>query len=258
MQQLAIITPYAEFQLKYECKFNEKRNFVVKYERRSNQMPPLAVQVQYHPSALNDLLLKQLIDASKHKKLGSFLIHELSNIKKPLAMRLVNELKAPFSYDMNIKSISVKQIHQMVCFFKKVDFKIPEGNFLSPAGEYNLRLGVMKEVDPTMIATHTEPVAIFEGHAFIVEAAVSIGGKNAKEGINIHRFANRIPLLFEAGGDVVTRTAMNSIKWSLYKIDHKRDKVGIFVSIVSTKIPFKGTGKEYIGDDIPVTLYFLH
>ena len=28
---------------------------------------------------------------------------------------------------------------------------------------------------------------------------------------------------------------------------HTQDKVGVFVSIVSTKIPFKGTGKEYIG-----------
>eukprot|EP00983_Pelagomonas_calceolata_P122433 1160909-Pelagomonas_calceolata.AAC.2 len=27
-------------------------------------------------------------------------------------------------------------------------------------------------------------------------------------------------------------------------------QVGVFVSIVSTKIPFKGAGKEYIGDDI--------
>ena len=49
---------------------------------------------------------------------------------------------------------------------------------------------------------------------------------------------------------MVTRTALKSIKWSNYKIDHKKDKVGVFVSIVSTKIPFKGTGKEYIGDDI--------
>ncbi len=30
----------------------------------------------------------------------------------------------------------------------------------------------------------------------------------------------------------------------------KVDKIGIFVSIVATKVPFKGTGKEYIGDDI--------
>ena len=30
-----------------------------------------------------------------------------------------------------------------------------------------------------------------------------------------------------------------------------QDKIGVFVSLVSTKVPFKGTGKEYIGDDIP-------
>lgn len=38
--------------------------------------------------------------------------------------------------------------------------------------------------------------------------------------------------------------------WSSYKISQWQDKIGVFVSIVSTKIPFKGTGKEYIGDDI--------
>lgn len=38
--------------------------------------------------------------------------------------------------------------------------------------------------------------------------------------------------------------------WSSYKINQTQDKIGVFVSIVSTKIPFKGTGKEYIGDDI--------
>ena len=38
--------------------------------------------------------------------------------------------------------------------------------------------------------------------------------------------------------------------WSSYKMNQIQDKIGVFVSIVSTKIPFKGTGKEYIGDDI--------
>ncbi|CAM9435248.1 unnamed protein product, partial [Scytosiphon promiscuus] len=70
-----------------------------------------------------------------------------------------------------------------------------------------------------------------------------------KEGVNVYRFANRIPLLFEAGSDVVTRVATKRINWSSYKVDHKRDKIGVFVSTVSTKIPFKGTSKEYIGDD---------
>lgn len=34
-----------------------------------------------------------------------------------------------------------------------------------------------------------------------------------KEGVNVYRFANRIPLLFEGGSDVVTRVAMKRIKW---------------------------------------------
>lgn len=60
----------------------------------------------------------------------------------------------------------------------------------------------------------------------------------AAQGINVFRFANRIPLLFEAGNDVATRQA-NKLKWDAYKIDPNRDRVGVFISIVSTKIPFK-------------------
>mmetsp|Transcript_87886 Transcript_87886/g.250541 ORF Transcript_87886/g.250541 Transcript_87886/m.250541 type:complete len:160 (-) Transcript_87886:1643-2122(-) len=89
-----------------------------------------------------------------------------------------------------------------------------------------------------------------EGHAFIVEAGVAIGGNIGKEGITVYRFANRIPMLFEGGSDVVTRVANKSIKWSSYKIDHKKQRVGVFVSTVSTRIPFKGTSKEYIGEDV--------
>ena len=37
------------------------------------------------------------------------------------------------------------------------------------------------------------------GHPFLVEAAVSVGGCQVREGINVYRFANRIPLLFETG-----------------------------------------------------------
>ena len=38
---------------------------------------------------------------------------------------------------------------------------------------------------------------VLEGHSFIVGAAVSLGGRDIKPGLNVYRFANRIPLLFE-------------------------------------------------------------
>lgn len=60
----------------------------------------------------------------------------------------------------------------------------PNGAPTAPtaAGEYNLRLGVMKELAPELIATHQGDARVFEGHAFIVEAAVSIGGRDIKPG----------------------------------------------------------------------------
>ena len=60
-----------------------------------------------------------------------------------------------------------------------------------------MRLGIMKEFAPELVATHQGQPRVHDGHAFLVEAGVSIGGRAIKPGINIHRFANRIPLLFE-------------------------------------------------------------
>jgi DNA topoisomerase VI subunit B len=102
-----------------------------------------------------------------------------------------------------------------------------------------------------MVSTWQEKVGVSDGHPFIIEAGVSLGGKDVnKPGVYVYRFANRIPLLFEKGSDVATVTATRRIKWSQYKISHTAHKIGVFISIVSTKVPYKGTSKEYIGDDV--------
>jgi DNA topoisomerase VI B subunit len=130
----------------------------------------------------------------------------------------------------------------------EASIKPPNAACLSPAGEYNMRLGVLKEMLPKLVATFTDKPGSHEGHPFIVEAAVSVGG--GKEGLTVHRFANRIPLLFETGADVVSQVASKKIAWQSYHIDIRKECVGVYVSIVSTKIPFKGTSKEYIGEDV--------
>lgn len=55
----------------------------------------------------------------------------------------------------------------------------------------------------------------------------------------------------QGGSDVITKTALKRINWGNYKIAQNTDKVGVFVSIVSTRIPYKGAGKEYIGEGLP-------
>ncbi|XLT01502.1 hypothetical protein HN51_050853 [Arachis hypogaea] len=249
MRQMAVITPYAQFLFKFVSDAPEK-NVTIRFSRRTDVMPPVPLETKHHPSSVDLLLIKRLIAETSKQNLLQFLQHEFVNISKSHAERLIGEMGPDFSPKMALKSLTPQQLVRIHQLFRQAKFDDPNGHCLSPAGEYNLRLGIIKELHPDMVATYSGSAQVFEGHPFIVEAGVSIGGKNVKQGLNIFRFANRIPLLFEQGADVVTRTALKRINWSSYKINQLQDKIGIFVSIVSTKIPFKGTGKEYIGDDI--------
>lgn len=249
MRQMAVITPYAQFLFKFVSDTPDK-NITIRFSRRTDVMPPVPQETKHHPSAVDLLLIKRLIAETAKQSLLQFLQHEFVNLGKSYAERLIGEMGPEFCPKMSVKSLTSQQIVRIHQLFRQAKFDDPSGDCLSPAGEYNLRLGIIKELHPDMVATYSGSAQVFEGHPFIVEAGVSIGGKDVKQGLNIFRFANRIPLLFEQGADVVTRTALKRINWSSYKINQTQDKIGVFVSIVSTKIPFKGTGKEYIGDDI--------
>ncbi|XP_078438414.1 topoisomerase 6 subunit B isoform X2 [Wolffia australiana] len=249
MRQLAVITPYSQFVFRFIAE-TEDKNISIRFARRTDVMPPVPMETKYHPSAVDILLIKQLTQETSKQNLLQFLQHEFVNIGKTHAERLIGEMGPDFSAKMPVKGLTSQQIVRIHQLFRQAKFDDPSGDCLSPAGEYNLRLGIIKELHPDMVATFASSPQVFEGHPFIVEAGVSLGGKDVKQGLNIFRFGNRIPLLFEQGADVVTRTAMKRINWNSYKINQMQDKIGVFVSIVSTKIPFKGTGKEYIGDDI--------
>ncbi|KAJ6821162.1 DNA topoisomerase 6 subunit B [Iris pallida] len=249
MRQMAVITPYAQFLFRFISDAVDK-NMTIRFARRTDVMPPVPLETKHHPSAVDLLLIKRLIAETSKQTLLQFLQHEFVKIGKSYAERLIEEMGTDFSPKMSVKSLTSQQIVRIHQLFRQAKFDDPSGDCLSPAGEYNLRLGIIKELQPDMVATYAGSPQVFEGHPFIVEAGISLGGKAVKQGLNIFRFANRIPLLFEQGADVVTRTAIKRINWNSYKINHAQDKIGVFVSIVSTKIPFKGTGKEYIGDDI--------
>ena len=248
-QLLAVITPYADLALTYTDRGSERRSFTCSHLRRTDVMPPEAVEVKHHPSSVDNLLVERLIhEAKPGMKLQRFLSTQLSNISPALGARLISELGDDFSPSTPISSLSKQHIHRLTRLLKEAKFERPSSECLSPAGEYNLRLGIIKELRPDMVATFRDEPGVSEGHPFVVEAAVSVGGR-CKPGVSVYRYANRIPLLFEGSNDVVSVVCNKAVKWAAYKMRMTQDRIGVYVSLVSSKIPFKGTSKEYIGDD---------
>ncbi|PNT64279.1 hypothetical protein BRADI_4g27057v3 [Brachypodium distachyon] len=180
MRQMAVITPYAQFLFRFLSDAPEK-NLMIKFTRRTDVMPPVPLLTKHHPSAVDLLLLKRLIADTTKQNLLQFLQHEFVNIRKAHADRLIGEMGSGFSAETTVKSLTSQQLVRIQQLFREVKFDDPSGNCLSPAGEYNLRLGIIKELHPDLVATHASSPQVFEGHPFIVEAGVSIGGKDVKQ-----------------------------------------------------------------------------
>jgi DNA topoisomerase VI subunit B len=70
---------------------------------------------------------------------------------RALASRIVKELGPDFWEGMAPSELDHLKTVRLSNLLKSVSiFKPPDGDCLSPAGEYNLRLGIMKEIHPAV------------------------------------------------------------------------------------------------------------
>ena len=91
--------------------------------------------------------------------------------------------------------------------------------------------------------------------------AIAYGGEISSRGTKVYRYANRIPLLYDEGSDVVLKV-VNEMDLKRYKVGNDPPLV-IISHICSTRIPYKTVGKENVADrqeierEIRLALQFL-
>jgi DNA topoisomerase-6 subunit B len=133
----------------------------------------------------------------------------------------------------------------------------PPTDCLSPIGEDLLKKGLMKEVQAEFYSAITRPPIAYKGNPFQVEVALAFGGSQAKDGaIDLMRFANRVPLLYQQGGCGITK-AVTTTNWKPYGLQQSGGALPIgpmtvVVHIASVWVPFTSESKEAIAhyDDI--------
>ena len=126
------------------------------------------------------------------------------------------------------------------------DFMSPDPSCLAPLGEEPLEKGIQKFFEPDFSAVIQRSASAYSGFPFVVEMGIAYGGGIATRGAKVYRFANRIPLLYDEGSDVVLKVA-NDIDWKRYSVNPDPPLV-IVSHICSTRIPYKTVGKENVAD----------
>ena len=135
----------------------------------------------------------------------------------------------------------------------------PSPDCLSPIGAMLIKRGlrnVLGELKPEFFAPPvSRPPKVRGGFPFMTEVGLVYGGGlPADQPVQILRFANRVPLLFQQGACAITN-AIASVDWRRYGLEQKggtgvpSGPALLLVHVASTKIPFTSEAKEAIAED---------
>ncbi len=137
---------------------------------------------------------------------------------------------------------------------READIIAPPTDCLSPITAELVEEGLRKEFDADFFAASTRDAAVHGGDPFVVEAGIAYGGALPAEGaVDVMRFANRVPLVYQRGACATTDVIKN-INWRNYNLDQPggsgipNGPAVIMVHVASTNVPFTSESKDAIAN----------
>ncbi len=140
---------------------------------------------------------------------------------------------------------------------QKADAMAPPTKCLSPIKEKDILTGLKTRYDAEFYTSTTRSAGVAKGEPFIIETGIAYGGdiETDKNKIQLSRFANRVPLVYQEGACAITQVVKN-IRWNSYYTS--RDKISqnkgslpqgpmvLLVHVASTNVPFTSESKDAV------------
>lgn len=188
---------------------------------------------------------KQLTNTVQGEPLNTFLTKRFQRVGPTTAVKFAEF--AGFKPEKRMGTMTNQELVNLSDSLQKYeDFLAPDPSCLAPLGEGPLEKGIKKFFNPDFAAVVQRPASAYSGFPFVVEMGIAYGGDIKAGGPHVYRYANRIPLLYDEGSDVVLKVVRDT-DWARYKV--KGEPPFIIVShICSTRIPYKTAGKENVAD----------
>ncbi|MCI4457612.1 MAG: DNA topoisomerase VI subunit B [Desulfurococcaceae archaeon] len=243
VKRTAIITPYANIL------FKDPEGVIYYYQRLTNKMPKPPKEVKPHPKGVDLETLKEMIVKSRVRSLKDFLMEEFEGVGEKTAEGIIR--LAGFRSNQSIRKMSIDDLKKLLDAISRYeDLRRPSADHLSPIGEELIKIGLANMFKPEFVDALTRKPIAYEGHALIVEVGIAFGGSIPEapfpEEIMLLRYANKIPLLYDESTDVSFKV-VSEIDWKNYGVEFPA-RLAVLTHVCSTKVPYKGVGKESIAD----------
>ncbi len=244
IKRTAVIAPYANIV------FETPDGVVHFFPRETTKMPPPPREAKPHPHGVDLEQMKMILQTTSSKTLEDVLVNEFQSVGRVTARSFLEYagIDPATSPRELLKKENQDILTSLVDAMKSyTKFRAPRSDYLSPIGEELIKIGLRRMFKPEWVDAVTRSPKAYQGHPFIIEAGIAYGGEiPPRDEPLLLRYANKIPLLYEEREDVAYKV-VSSINWRLYNVDFPAPLV-VLVHIASTKVPYKGVGKESISD----------
>lgn len=226
------------------------------FERTTKIIPKQPKEMKPHPKGMDTDEFMNMAKRSAARHVSGLLENEFTRISKAK----VNEIQEHVNFDMkkNPRKLTWAESEEITKAFEKVDFMAPPVEGLCPIGEKQIENAVLKILKPEFYSILTRNPTVYGGGVpFQIEVAIAFGGNSGRElsgdtetsRVEIMRFANRTPLLFDLGACAITE-AVQSVDWKRYDIkDFENSPVTLFINLVSVHIPYTSAGKQSVSSE---------
>ena len=256
LRMTSIVNPHAEIF------FTDPDDESIHFPRVTEKLPRIVDAIKPHPSGIHLGQLQRMLKSSDERKLTSFLRHNFSGVSQRAAKELIAaaeleesnkpKLIKPDDAQALLESMNGKRNGTRG---KPVKLLPPPTNCLSPIEEMLIKKGLSKTIDSRFIATLTRPPVVSQGNPYQVEVGLIFGGgMPADKPVEILRFANRVPLMYQQGGCLLTK-AIESVDWRQYGLEQAGGKgvpkgpAAILIHLASTYVQFTSEAKEALADN---------
>jgi DNA topoisomerase VI subunit B len=219
------------------------------FPRATNDLPKEVKEIKPHPYGVELGRLIKMLEMTDTKTLQQFLTTEFVRVGANTAKEICqNSAVLPTTKPNKINRDMAENLIEGI---KKTKIIAPPTDCISPIESELLERGLRKEINAEFYCSVTRTPYVYRGNPFIIEVALAYGGDLDGEGqINIMRFANRVPLLYQQGACASTK-AIQETNWRSYGLKQSRNSTpigpcAIIVHMASVWVPFTSESKEAI------------
>lgn len=221
----------------------------ITYERAVHELPEEAKEIKPHPYGVELGRLMRMFQDSPDRHIATALKNDFSRLTPKVVDDILKMAGvSPRARPRDLDTPAIERVHKA---FTKVKIMAPPTNCLSPVGEEALLKGLRARFKADYYDAVTRPPAVYRGNPFQVEVALAHGGSlPTDELIEVFRFANRVPLQYQASACAVTKAVM-SVDWRAYGLQMSKGALPagpmvLMLHIASVWVPFTSESKEAI------------